>query len=177
MGSYSPTQDPLLPQGGSPRRRSVAHIGAPLPRRRTSDDNADAKSVSEFGWDTGSRGDLSMVSRATSSRSRRSSVSLSEHAVPQVRIKIPKYRACSTNYILYTVSYLCFSSICDTNATPLCKGLFLHNKSQLEFWLTSLSIENLLLHSKAAQESHVARAVHSLLCELCGTSCCVHALC
>lgn len=48
------------------------------------DEDADTRSVSEFGWDTSSRADLSVVSRAASSRSRRSSMSMTEHVVPQV---------------------------------------------------------------------------------------------
>jgi len=84
MGTSSPTQEPLLHEGTAPRRKSLARLGPPLPRRRSSNENADTKSVSEFEWDASSRADLSIVSRAASSRSRRSSVSISEHAMPQV---------------------------------------------------------------------------------------------
>ena len=85
-GATTPAQDPQLEEGVSPRRRSVARLGPPLPRRRTSDDNADARSVSEFEWDAGSTAEQALSSRGHSSRSRRSSVSVSEHAVPQVCI-------------------------------------------------------------------------------------------
>lgn len=83
-GSSTPVHDPQLQEGVSPRRRSVARLGPPLPHRRTSDDNADARSVSEFEWDAGSTAEQALSSRGASSRSRRSSVSVSEHAVPQV---------------------------------------------------------------------------------------------
>ncbi len=84
MGTSSPPQEPLLHEGSAPRRKSLARLGPPLPRRRSSDENADTRSVSEFEWDASSRADMSIVSRAASSRSRRSSVSISEHAMPQV---------------------------------------------------------------------------------------------
>ena len=84
MATSSPTQEPLLHGGPTPRRKSLARLGPPLPRRRSSDENADTISVSEFEWDASSRADMSIVSRAASSRSRRSSVSISEHAMPQV---------------------------------------------------------------------------------------------
>ncbi|DBA93880.1 TPA: hypothetical protein ACH3X3_013925 [Trebouxia sp. C0006] len=84
MGTSSPPQEPLLHEGSAPRRKSLARLGPPLPRRRSSDENADTRSVSEFEWDASSRADMSIVSRAASSRSRRSSVSISEHAMPQM---------------------------------------------------------------------------------------------
>ncbi|KAL0042783.1 hypothetical protein WJX79_011021 [Trebouxia sp. C0005] len=84
MGTSSPTQEPLLHVGTTSRRKSLARLGPPLPRRRSSDENADTKSVSEFEWDASSRADMSIVSRAASSRSRRSSVSITEHAMPQM---------------------------------------------------------------------------------------------
>ena len=83
-GASTPAHDPQLQEGVSPHRRSVARLGPPLPHRRTSDDNADACSVSEFEWDAGSIAEQALSSRGASSRSRRSSVSVSEHAVPQV---------------------------------------------------------------------------------------------
>ena len=84
MGTSSPTQEPLLHDGTATRRMSSARLGPPLAQRRTSDENADTCSVSEFEWDIGSRADMSVVSKGASSRSRRSSVSVSEHAFPQV---------------------------------------------------------------------------------------------
>ena len=90
MGTSSPTQEPLLHDGTATRRMSSAHLGPPLAQRRTSDENADTCSVSEFEWDIGSRADMSVVSRGASSRSRRSSVSVSEHAFPQVSESMPQ---------------------------------------------------------------------------------------
>lgn len=84
MGTASLTGDPQLYEGAAPRRKSSARLGAPLPHRRTSDENADTCSVSEFEWDASSRADMTLTSRAASSRSRRSSVSASEHVFPQV---------------------------------------------------------------------------------------------
>lgn len=83
-GTSTPAGDPQLHEGMSPRRRSVARLGPPLPWKRVSDDNADARSVSEFEWDVGSTAEMALSSKGASSRSRRSSVSASEHAVPQV---------------------------------------------------------------------------------------------
>ncbi|KAL3154680.1 hypothetical protein ABBQ38_011229 [Trebouxia sp. C0009 RCD-2024] len=83
-GTSSGSYGPRMQLGAPSRRRSVARLGPPLPRRRTSDENADAHSVSEFEWDGGSTADVMLASRATSSRSRRSSVSAPEHAFPQM---------------------------------------------------------------------------------------------
>lgn len=85
-GATTPVHDPQLEEGMPPRRRSVARLGPPLPHRRTSDDSVDARSVSEFEWDAGSTAEQALSSRGASSRSRRSSVSVTEHAVPQVCI-------------------------------------------------------------------------------------------
>ncbi|KAL3144165.1 hypothetical protein ABBQ32_003949 [Trebouxia sp. C0010 RCD-2024] len=73
-GTSSALHGPRMQLGAPSRRRSVPRLGPPLPRRRTSDENADALSVSEFEWDGGSTADAMQASRATSSRSRRSSM-------------------------------------------------------------------------------------------------------
>lgn len=93
-GTSSGSYGPRMQLGAPSRRRSVARLGPPLPRRRTSDENADAHSVSEFEWDGGSTADVMLASRATSSRSRRSSVSAPEHAFPQVCILTSPLPAC-----------------------------------------------------------------------------------